>query len=97
MARRDAGVGVVSGGEGDLKAVLEGGDRTGASGEGRIEVAEVVGIGKGVAFARWVADGAEPCFDRRGKACPSGEPAVGGERDSECGCGPGGVAAGSGG
>ena len=33
MARRDAGTGVVSGGEGDLKAVWEGGGRTGATSE----------------------------------------------------------------
>lgn len=98
MARRDAGTGVLSGGEGGLKAVLEGCGRPGASGEGRVEVAEVVGIGEGVGFARRVADGAEPCFDGRGKACPAGEPAVGaGERDGERGCGPGGVAAGCGG
>ena len=46
MARRDAGTGVLSGGEGGLKAVLEGCGRPGASGEGRVEVAEVVGIGE---------------------------------------------------
>ena len=87
-----------SGGEGDLEAVLEGGGRTGGGGEGRVEVAEVVGIGKGVALPRRVADGAEPCFDREGEARPAAEPAVGsGKRDGERGGGPGGVAGGCGG
>ena len=95
MARRDTGTGVLSGGEGDLKAVLEGSGRTRASKEGRVEVAEVVEIGEGIDFALRVADCAEPCFDGRGKACPAGEPAVGtSDRDGERGCGLGGVAAG---
>ena len=45
--------------------------------EGRVEVAEVVGLGEGVAFARRVADEAEPWLDGRGNAWPAGEPAVG--------------------
>jgi hypothetical protein len=47
-----------SGDDGDLEAVLEGGGRTGAGWEGRVEVAQVVGIWQTVGFPGGIGQGA---------------------------------------
>jgi len=77
LAMERVGVSVILCAEGILEVILEGGARTGASGEGCIEMTQAVRVWKAVGFSGRIAKKAELRSNHVGGAMPFFEPAVG--------------------
>jgi len=75
MARPDCPM--ISGAKGNLEVVLEGGGLTGASGEGRVEMSQITGIGEAISFSGRIAQKTKSCPHHVRGSMPFAQPAVG--------------------